>query len=332
MNVFPWRHGRLTGRRRPQARAIVVCLTPALAAVTLLAPTPAGASAVYHVTDNVSLRTAPTAAPTGVYGIPKGAAFTVQCQTIGQPVGPHGNTLYFLASYGGRSMYIPDTYTDSPHLAGQPPIAGIPMCGGGSPAPPASNMGVWVGSPVEGTWGLGGDPSTTPAGGHHRLVKASPQNDFAVDLTRTGQQGAYLYVAAANGAYDSRVSTVVTQIIDDGACRAGGGGDMVTVAIRFDGATVGQVTFAHLDRNPALAVGRPVSRWGTYLGTTAVLRGSATGGSGCWTGPHAHTELRASTRYACWNRTFGVGQAVHRSNFIGFVSGPDLVGYSRGCP
>lgn len=197
--------------------------------------------------------------------------------------------------------------------------------------PPA----IWVGSPVQGTWGIRGDASTTPAGNHHKLVKASPQNDWSVDLTNTGSgSGApvRLYVAPSNSAYNNRVTTVITQIIDNSACKNGGGGDLVTVSIRFDGATVGQVTFAHIDRASSLRVGQSVGRWGTQLGTVSKLTGSATGGSGCWTGPHVHTELRASSRYSCWNRGYSSGQGLSRSNFIGFVSGSALASYPKACP
>jgi hypothetical protein len=197
-------------------------------------------------------------------------------------------------------------------------------------APPA----IWVGSPVNGTWGVAGDGSTTPAGGHHKLVKASPANDWAVDLSRTGTgTGApvRLYVAPSNSAYNNRVTTRISQIIDNNACRLGGGGDLVTVTIRFDGVVVGQVTYAHLDRTASLGVGQTVSRWGTQLGTVSALSGTATGGSNCWTGPHVHTELRATTNYACWNRGYRTGQALSRSNFIGFVTGP-VAGTARPCP
>lgn len=46
----------------------------------------------------------------------------------GRAVGPRGNTLYFRITRGGERQFVPDTWTTSPHLAGQPPIAGIPMC------------------------------------------------------------------------------------------------------------------------------------------------------------------------------------------------------------
>jgi hypothetical protein len=52
-------------------------------------------------------------------------------------------------------MYVPDTYTDSPHLAGQPPIAGIPMCGA-APAPATPTIGNRVADLAlgyQGRWG-----------------------------------------------------------------------------------------------------------------------------------------------------------------------------------
>lgn len=107
--------------------------------------------------------------------------------------------------------------------------------------------------------------------------------------------------------------------------------------INYNGAPYGQVTYAHLDRNPALYVGQPVGRWGTSLGTMANLAngnggGPGPGGSNCWTGPHIHTELQATTQYACWNKGYTPFQSnVGRSNFIGFISGPLKSGKSP-CP
>jgi hypothetical protein len=202
------------------------------------------------------------------------------------------------------------------------------------PAAANSHPAIWVGSPVNSTWGVPGDASTTPAGGHHRFAKASPQNDWAVDLSSidNGDRAAYLYVAPSNSAYNNRVTTVISQIIDDNACRYGGGGDLITVTIRLDGTVVGQATYGHLDRNPNLRVGQSVARWGTWLGNVANLSGSATGGSNCWTGRHVHAELRASTDYSCWNRGYGTGQRLYRSNFIGFVTGPSLARTAQPCP
>jgi hypothetical protein len=190
-------------------------------------------------------------------------------------------------------------------------------------APAYPSPAIWVGSPINGRWG-GQSPAS-----HHRLVKAQPQNDWAVDLPSTGT--VQLYVAASNPAYNARVTTKVTQIVDNAACRSGGGGDFVTVGIYYNGTLYGHATYAHLDRNPVLYVGRPVSRWGALLGSVARLSGSATGGSNCWTGPHVHFELRAQTQYACWNRGLWAGHPLAKTNFVGFVSGP-LASYSRPCP
>lgn len=192
---------------------------------------------------------------------------------------------------------------------------------------------IWVGSPVKGTWGLAGQPGTTPAGGHHKLVKANPQNDWAVDLTNipNTNRAAYLYVAPSNSGLNNRVTTTVHQIIDNNVCRLGGGGDLVTIAIRLDGTVVGHVSYAHLDRNPNLRVGQRVGRWGTWLGNAANLTAATSGGSGCWTGRHVHFEARASSHYACWNKGYTPGYRVNRTNFLGFTTGP-LNSYATRCP
>lgn len=188
---------------------------------------------------------------------------------------------------------------------------------------------IWVGSPIAGTWGE--SPWT-----HHLLAKASPTNDWATDISNAAGNAAYLYVAPSNSAYNNSVTTKVSQIIDDSACANGGGGDLVTVQIFYNGTSFGQVTFAHLDRNPNLYVGQWVGRWGTWLGNVANLwngSGGGTGGSNCWTGPHIHTELRATTQYACWNKGYVPNSSwLNPSNFIGFVSGPLSYGGKSPCP
>jgi hypothetical protein len=199
-----------------------------------------------------------------------------------------------------------------------------------SPASAYQSPAIWVGSPVAGQWGE--SPWT-----HHTLYKASPQNDWATDIAPSGAgQGAYLYVAPSNSAYNGAVTTKISQIIDDSACRYGGGGDLVTVQIFYNGTSYGQVTYAHLDRNPNLYVGQWVGRWGTWLGNVANLwdgHGGGTGGSNCWTGPHVHTELRATTQYACWNKGYvPYGSWLNGTNFIGFVSGPLNYNGKTPCP
>lgn len=116
--------------RSPRAACwpmLTLVLTALVGLLVITAPEANAANPTYRTTDDVSRRTTATAAPGSGYGIPRGAAFTVICQVEGEPVGPKGNRLYFLTNYNGL-MFVPDTWTDSPHLAGQPPIAGIPMC------------------------------------------------------------------------------------------------------------------------------------------------------------------------------------------------------------
>jgi hypothetical protein len=203
-------------------------------------------------------------------------------------------------------------------------------------APPSAQAytspNIWVGSPVAGTWGCCRDWGTTAGGGHHRLVKASPRNDWATDLTSGAGSAAYLYAAPSNSALNNAVTAKIIQIVDDNACANGGGGDFVTVGIYYNGTLYGRATYAHLDRDGSLYVGKPVSRWGTYLGSVAQLSGGATGGPSCWTGAHVHFELRAETNYACWNRGYtSAGYPLGRENFLGFLSGP-LGGAATACP
>ena len=116
-----------------------------------------------------------------------------------------------------------------------------------------------MGSPVAGKWGLPGDWSTLPSYPHHRLVKATPGNDWAVDITNVpaSDPGVHVYAAPSNAAYNNRVTARVTQIIDDNALT--------------------------------------ISRWGSWIGNVAT---SASGGPNCWTGPHVHFEMRAESHYA----------------------------------
>jgi hypothetical protein len=123
---------RIDGGNRRRFRIFWVIAALALTVSGMTAagqPAVASTYAVYKTTSDVSARISPTAPSTSAYGAPAGASIAVQCQVIGQPVGPKNNTLYFWVAYAGRSFYVPDTWTNSPHLAGQPPIAGIPMCG-----------------------------------------------------------------------------------------------------------------------------------------------------------------------------------------------------------
>jgi hypothetical protein len=204
-----------------------------------------------------------------------------------------------------------------------------------APATPAHALvaegpAIWVGSPVDATWGLPDDASTTPAGPHHLLANADPSNDWAVDLTNVGSDRAvYIYAAPNDTSLNDRISATVTQIT--ASCRNGGGGQMITVEFYLDGSLpVGSATYAHLDLDPSMYVGRPVSRWGTYLGQAG---NSFASDPNCWTGPHVHLELRSDRHYACWNRGYSdPGHPLYRTNFVGFVGGDYAGDRHQPCP
>lgn len=225
-------------------------------------------------------------------------------------------------------------------------VAGVMLlCGAASvvAAPNAAaddRPAIWVGSPIgvkgdpaNGTWGVPGDASTIPPD-HHKLVKAEPQNDWSVDLSNipANDRAVHVYAAASDTSYNNALTATITQIIDDNACRNGGGGDLVTVSFWLNGALYGNATYAHLDRDPSLYVGKSVPRWGAYLGNVSFLDGDATGGPDCWTGPHVHLELRAESHYSCWNRGYTLGYDIGRTNFVGFVSGPLDPSAATPCP
>jgi len=193
---------------------------------------------------------------------------------------------------------------------------------------------IWIGSPVNGTWGVPGNWSTVPPK-HHRLYKVLPTSDWTVDLSSipSSDRAVYTYAAPQNSTYNSRVSARILQIVDDNACRYGGGGDFVTVGFYFDSTLIGRATYAHLDRDPSLYVGKWIPRWGGYLGQVAILGGAATGGSDCWTGPHVHFEMRSEKHYACWNRGYtSPGYGIRRTNFLGFIGGALSTTSATPCP
>lgn len=208
----------------------------------------------------------------------------------------------------------PQPATSVPRISAEPGVfvPGVP--GRARPAPP-----IRIGSPVDGTWGKLRVSSTTPAGGHHLLAKASPVNHWAVDLPSPSGVAVIFYASTASAADDAAVTAAITQIVDNSTCRLGGGGDFVTVGIYYDGVLVGRATYAHLNRDPFLRVGMQIPRWGATLGTVAYLSGRTTGGSGCWTGPHVHLEMRAEYQRSCWVRERSAGERVRRGDPLGFV-------------
>jgi hypothetical protein len=250
-----------TATDHPKAKSLQILIAFAAAVIAFVGFAPAIASAnSYRVTTDVSARSTATAAATGVYGIPNGAAFTVICQQIGEPAGPHGNTLYFWSSYAGRTFFIPDTYTDSPHLAGQPPIAGIPMCGA-APTVPTTGTFISRAFPMflcTNTGNAGCHPAGMPAvaGGQHVAMvcwmKGSwATGDYATDM--------WFWVTGPSGEGFVSASVVRNQTAV-GACTARGAFVAADAAV----ARYGQVYASAADQ--ALFAARewapgPVAEW-----------------------------------------------------------------------
>lgn len=312
--------------RRRQPASFVGLVTGLLLVLSvLLAPSASAALTVTVVnTDGqgVAARNAPRVGAVTGYGAPAGASVTAICWTWGDAVGPYTNRLWWQIQYDGRQFYAADRYLSTPNPANQPP-AGQPQCGA-APAPPPppppvnADPSVWVGSPIQGRWS-----SSEGANTHHLLGRANPRNDFAVDLEAGAGQQVILYAAP-------QVSSVqVTARIDTVArptCVQGDGGSYVTVGFYVNGTRIGSATYGHID--PAVAQGQTVNRWGTVLGTIGTYQWQ----TGCWEGAHLHFEMYSSRNYACYNKTFALGQPIARTNFVGYTGGNRASGPRQGCP
>ncbi|GAA3181202.1 hypothetical protein GCM10010531_39290 [Blastococcus jejuensis] len=284
------------------------------------ATTPAEAALTVRVinTDGqgVASRPGPHLSPTNGYGAPANATVVAQCWTWGDAVGPYVNRLWWLVSYAGRQFYVADRYLSTPNVANQPP-AGQPQCGGSPPASSGTAPLVWLGSPVDGRWSTYEGAAT-----HHRLGNASPTNDWAVDLEVGAGAPVYLYAAP-------QVSgVVITARVDQvgPSCYGGGGGRFVTVGLYAGSTRIGSATYAHI--NPTVSLGQTLNRWGSRVGTV----GSYAYQPGCWEGAHVHFEMYSNRNYACFNKGFRLGQAVYRTNFLGFTGGNVASGVQRPCP
>ena len=277
--------------------------------------------ATYRATDNLSKRYSATAAPGPSGGPRRGEAIGVECQVEGEPAGPNGNRLYFQTYYRGELIHVPDAWTDSPHLASQPPIAGIPMCGGSTtptqPSGSGANTEVWCGSPVTGSF-------PTLSYSHPRNHPRSYGGDVEWDIPAGANQSVQLFCASQ----DRR--SEVTAVVDSvrAACRSGvigDGGYYVQIGLYNSGQKIGWIGFSHVS-NVTVRAGQTISRWNTTLGTVGTYRRN-----GCWDGAHSHIALYKQVRgYACANTTYRPGQTINKSNFIGFLSRG--TGTSASCP
>jgi hypothetical protein len=315
------------------ATRLIISLTVVLAALVGVANSASATTyANYHTTTDVSARSTAAAAPTSVYGAPSGATIAVQCQAIGQPVGPYGNTLYFWILYAGRNFYVPDTYTDSPHLAGQPPIAGIPLCGTTTPPPSTDPPAVWVGMPFNGAWPdtQGCTASTvfpTPYCSLPSVHRSDYSGDWAMDIQGVAARTpVVVYAAPKNTALNNSITAQVATVRT--ACANGViayGGYEVVVNFYYGSQLIGHATYAHV--NPSVSQGQTISRWGSQIGVV----GSYTS-NGCWTGVHTHFELYNASHYACYRPGVTPAARLNATNYIGYLGGSYASGPHQACP
>ncbi|MEO5663516.1 MAG: M23 family metallopeptidase [Nocardioides sp.] len=305
-----------------------VGLATALGALLLapLVPSPAQAALTVAVinTDGqgVASRYAPQISATNGYGAPAGASLVANCWTRGDAVGPNNNTLWWSVAYAGRQFYVADRYLSTPYIASSTPSE--PTCGSVPPPPPPTSDAppIWVGSPIQGTWDLPTSQGGDGAAAHHWLSNARDQGDFAIDLIAGAGQQVVLYAAPQSPGV--AISAKVDQV--GASCRNGGGGSFVTVGFYSSAQRIGSATYAHI--KPSVSVGQSLNRWGTVVGT--VGSGYARSAD-CWTGPHVHMQLFSDRHYACFNKGFRLGQAINRTNFVGFTGGAVAMGPRQRC-
>ncbi|MFP5346457.1 MAG: hypothetical protein ACLGIA_05470 [Actinomycetes bacterium] len=200
---------------------------------------------------------------------------------------------------------------------------------------------VWVGSPINGRWAVWdgycpgavypSDYCSWPTV-HHSFSNGMPYvGDWAADLGVGAGQPVNVYAAPNDS---SRTITArVEQVGLSCAPRPGEsyaqtlsrGGNAVVVAMYDGGTRIGWVTYTHV--NPSVAAGQWINRWGAQVGTV----GSYTPNS-CWTGVHLHVEMTNETNYSCFNKGWQSGQAMSKSNFIGFLGGAYRTAPRQACP
>jgi hypothetical protein len=213
-----------------------------------------------------------------------------------------------------------------------------------NPAPAeAGGPAVWVGSPVNGRWptadgcsGSGGQyPSATCSlpRAHHTFFFGMPyRGDWGVDLQGVSAGNSVrLYAAprSSSTAVRAKVETVrnacAARSGESSAQTAARGGKVVVVGIYANGSRVGWVSYAHVQ--PSVSSGQWINRWGTQIGTV----GRYTSNS-CWRGVHLHFEMTNQSDYSCYNRGWRPGQAISRTNFMGFVGGRYATSPRTACP
>jgi uncharacterized protein YraI len=94
----------------------------------------------YTALADISARSGPTSAPSGVWGVSRGTTVGVLCQIFSNDA-YEGNRLYLFIRVAGREFFVPDQLVSTPRTADGPALAGVPICGAtaqGSAAPATS--------------------------------------------------------------------------------------------------------------------------------------------------------------------------------------------------
>lgn len=210
------------------------------------------------------------------------------------------------------------------------------LTGGADAATPSA----WVGSGVDATFpnadGCAGARYPSAACSlpsvHHTFYWGMPYvGDLGLDQQNIAKDAAVnLYVAPQNG---ENISTYVEKVTYACAARSGEsasarlarGGRTVVVGVYNGSTRLGWVTYAHI--NSRVSQGTWIGRWGTTIGTVGTYTSNS-----CWTGRHLHLELTNQKGYACVNKGWKPGQAMKRTNFVGFIGGSYASGPRQTCP
>jgi alpha-tubulin suppressor-like RCC1 family protein len=144
----------------------------------------------------------------------------------------------------------------------------------------------------------------------------------------------YLYIAPQLS------STPVTTKVDKvgAACAVKSGnhpaGQVVVIGVYSGTTKIGTVAYAHVVPDASLpSPGQPINRWGSLIGTVG---GGYAIPNGCWTGVHLHIEMGNMHNYSCFNGGFHAGKpwgdAIYRTNFVGFLGGQRTTSSRQPCP
>jgi hypothetical protein len=194
----------------------------------------------------------------------------------------------------------------------------------------ALHPAVWVGAPAPSQrWAV---YSSSLPQNHATYYWGNPyRGDWSVDLKTSAGSEVRVYAAPNNTSL--AIAAKVERVLLACAARSGEsweqtrrrGGQTVVVGFYHGGSQIGTAAYAHI--NPTVSGGQWISRWGTLLGDVGAFSGNS-----CWDGSHIHFELLNMHHYACFNRGYGLGQTLYKTNFVGFIGGDYARSAKQPCP